>query len=270
MRDKSSISYIVIILTFISFVIGGIIAGCDDKKHIHPPVLGPAAGSGPIGGGDTQSIQLIASPSGMIRTVPGTPATVTITALIENQIGQPMPDGTAVYWSSTVGTLSSTTTTSSNGSSTVTLTFPDQYDGCSWITAKSGDVEASIEVCTTSVTPTPTVTPAPTVAPTATPSKVFIVSAANFIISHNGTTTVTAHAETDGRPDVNLQVNFSVSGAGILSANAGVTNSSGNATVTLTGYNTSTSDQTATVVATTVDGRSGSITIIVTTPTPTP
>jgi hypothetical protein len=68
-------------------------------------------------------------------------------------------------------------------------------------------------------------------------------------------------------------VNFTVSGAGILSASGGLTDASGQVSVILTGNNLTSGDQTATVTATASDGRTGSVSVIVTTgatPTPTP
>jgi hypothetical protein len=251
MKGKSSTIYILLILLCISIALIAIFIGCDDKK-IDAPVLGSAAGSGPVGGGDTQKITLLASPSETVTALSTEQATVQVTALIENNIGQPMPDGTAVYWTTDVGTLDSTVTTSSNGSSTVTLTFPKDYTGCTWVVARSGDVEGGIRLCVTSVEPT------------ATPSKVFIVTTDQSFIAWNGTATITATAKTDGTPDTDLEVQFTITGPGILSASADETDDSGIATVTLTGNNTSTTNQqTVTVTATTSDGRSGSVSIIV-------
>jgi hypothetical protein len=167
MTGKTSTLALLVALTLISAGVVAALIGCNEHKEIKAPVIGPAAGSGPIGGGETQQIKLIANPSTTVPTIGEDQATVNITALVENNIGQPMPDGTAVYWSTTVGTLDSSTTTTSNGSSTVTLTFPKSYTGCSVVTAQSGDVEASIKVCTNNLTPTPT--DAPTATPTGTP-----------------------------------------------------------------------------------------------------
>ena len=162
--NKSTL-YLILLLTVISAVIVGLIIGCEEKK-IDPPVLGPASGSGPIGGGETQRISLSVNPSQTITAVGDEQAIAKITALVENTIGQPMPNGTAVYWNATVGSLDSTTQTTSNGSATVTLTFQKAYKGCSIVTARSGDAQASITICTTHVTrlrltPTATTTQRP-------------------------------------------------------------------------------------------------------------
>ena len=284
---KPSTLYLILTLSVISAGIIAAIIGCDEKK-IKTPVLGPAAGSGPIGGGDTQKIILTASPSDTITAVGEEQATAKITARVENQIGQPMPDGTAVIWSTTVGTLDSTTTTTSNGSTTVTLTFPKSFTGCSWITAKSGDTEASLEICVVNITPTPTVTPTPTATvtptptptatgtptptPTATPLRTLTVGANPAVITLPGpptTSIITACAFTDGVADQNLQINFTVStnpaGVGTLNRNSAITDASGcNSGVAPNDVVfTAVSAGTATITATTTDGRTANVVILV-------
>jgi hypothetical protein len=245
---RSSTVYVLLTLTLISLVIGGIIAGCD-KKHIDPPVVGPSGGSGPVGGGDTQKIQLLANPSDNITVFTGEQATAKITAIVKNSIGQPMPDGTVVYWTATAGALDSTSTTASNGSATVTLTFPKSYNGCSWITAKSGDAQATIEICVT------------------TQSKPFSVETNNATVSHfppNNKATITVIAST---ADEGLQVTFTVVGGGSLNRSGGTIDATGKLTATFTGFNpTAATTVSATITATTADGRSGSVTIYVTNP----
>ena len=259
----SSSVLLVLCLFCISSAIIVILAGCDEKE-IDVPILGSSAGSGPIGGGESQSITLTASPSETIITVGEEAATADITAIVENSIGQAVPDGTAVYWSATNGTLSTTTDTTSNGSSTVTLTFSDNnFTGCSTVTAISGDADASITICVTNQTPTPTQTPSPTPTLTPTPSYTFIVSASNTTIPDGGTSTISVYAATNGVADENLQVTFNAS-SGFLSASAGVTDASGYAQVTFTGDNDGSSDTTVTITATTTDGRSGSTRVVVT------
>lgn len=212
------------------------LAGCsNDKKQITPPVVGPAAGSGPVGGGDTQKIQLSANPSSPQITVEEEQATVTITALIENNIGQPMPDGTAVYWSTTEGSLNPTVGTSSNGSATATLTFPPAFDGCSIVTATSGDVSARIKLCVNNIdaTPTPGPTATPTAAPTATPvptavpvptatpitRTLEILSPTPPTYTHDcvldGDLTITVLAANGGVPENGTLVTFTVYGTGL-------------------------------------------------------
>lgn len=257
---KTSTLYLLLTLLAISALIVGLIIGCDEKQ-IKSPLLGPSAGAGPVGGGDAQKIRLTANPSETITTLEDAEATVQITAIVENNIGQPMPDGTVVYWTATNGTLDSVTTTTTNGASSVTLTFPKAFTGSSVVTATAGDATDSITINVVSITPT------------GTPSKGLVVSADQTIIPHQGTTTITAFVSTDGEPDANVQVNFSASGAGILKESAAITDENGNASVILIGNNTTTTDQTATVNATTEDGRSGSVSVIVTggaTPTPAP
>jgi hypothetical protein len=248
MKDKSSTLYILFILLGISVAIVGIFLGCDQNKQVNPPVLGPAAGSGPVGGGETQNVTILNEPV-TLYLQENEASTLDIVALIENNIGQPMPDGTPVYW--TVKGHDSTTATSSNGSSTYTWNIDKIFDGCTYITAQSGDASDTVRMCVARVKATPT------------PSKVFIVTTNQSIIVWNGTATITATAKTDGIPDEGLEVQFTINGPGTLDASAGETDDSGIATVTLTGNNTSTTNQqTITVTATTSDGRSGSVQII--------
>lgn len=254
---KYSTLYLIVTLLAVSALILGLIIGCDEKK-IKAPVTGPSSGSGPVGGGDTQKIRLTANPSKTITALSDAQATAQITAIVENNIGQPMPDGTVVYWTATNGSLDSVTTTTSNGASTVTLTFPQDFTGRSVVTATAGDATDSITIHVVSVTPTPTVTSTPT------PTTGFVVSAAQTTIAHQGTTTITAYVTKNGQPEVDVQVNFSVSGAGILQESAAITDSTGKAAVVLIGNNSSTNDQTATVTATTADGRTGTVSVIVT------
>lgn len=268
---KNSTLYLIVMLLAISALIVGLIIGCDEKQ-IKSPVLGSSAGSGPVGGGDAQKIRLTANPSETITALSDAQATAQITAIVENNIGQPMPDGTVVYWTATNGTLDSVTTTTSNGASTVTLTFTQDFTGRSVVTAVAGDATGSITIEVVSVTPTPTITPTTTPTTTPTPSRAFIVSAENTTIAHRGQTNINATVLTNGQPDKNVQVTFTVSGGGgVLSANAATTNDNGVATVVFTGNNTSASDITATITASTSDGRTGSTTVIVSTgATPTP
>lgn len=265
------------ILLGISAAIIGIFIGCNDKKHVDAPVLGPAAGSGPVGGGDTQKITLLASPSETITVSTTEQGTVQVTALIENNIGQPMPDGTAVYWTTEIGTLDSTVTTSSNGSSTVTLTFPKGHNGCTWVVARSGDVEGGIRLCVTSVAPTATPTPGPTATPapappaaTPTPTRTIIIytNPTPPTISDGNTIDIWAFVATNSVPDTNVTVTFTaygpVLGEGLYDAAtlttttlSAISGASGfTPPVTFQGINSGLVDQMVTVTATTADGRS--------------
>jgi len=266
MNSTRSIFCFVLLLSVISAAIVGLMIGCSENK-IDTPLTGPAAGSGPVGGGDSQKMKLTANPSSTIIVYGDAQATAKVTALVNNSIGQPMPDGTPVYWEATVGTLDASTQTTNNGAATVTLTFPASYSGCSTVSAESGDVSSSITLCVSrrEATPTPTVTP--------TPSKSLIVSAANSNIPHKGSTTISAYVTTNGQPQEGIQVKFSTSGGGALSQSAALTDENGYAYVTFTGNNTSASDVTATINASTEDGRTGSVSVVVgtgATPTPTP
>jgi hypothetical protein len=253
MATRTRTLLIVLGLLAVSSALFWNLAGCsNDKKQIVPLVVGPAAGSGPVGGGDTQRIKLSANPSAPQTTVEDEQATVTITALIENNIGQPMPDGTAVYWSATEGSLDPTVSTSSNGSTVATLTLAPRFDGCSIVTAKSGDASARIKVCVNNIDATPT------------PSKTFIVQADNNDLPAGSSAIITATAKTNGVADEGIQVNFSVNNtSAILSASAAETDTNGEASVKLTNNNGGGSSvQTVTVTATAADGRTGTVQII--------
>ncbi len=255
MHKQFSALYLIIALVLCSAAIIAIIGGCDEKT-IDTPILGPASGSGPIGGGESQNIHLSASPSTTVEVLAGEQGKVEITARIENNIGQPMPDGQPVIWSSTIGSLSKTTDSTSNGTSSVTLTFPKDYSGCSTVSVRSGDATASIRVCTKTI------------------PKGILVESSNSKVDHGDDVTVTATVLKDGAPEVGVQVEFSVSGAGALvTSSTAITDASGKASVIMRGNNTSGADSTATVTAKTSDGRSGSVSIIVesspATPTPT-
>ena len=257
MTDTRSMLCFLLLLTLISAAIIGLMIGCSENK-IDTPLTGPSSGSGPIGGGDTQKMKLTASPSGtLIVYGDSVEASTKITAQVNNSIGQPMPDGTAVYWSATVGTLDSPTQTTSNGAATVTLTFPTSYSGCSTVSAESGDASSSISVCVSRREPTPT----PTVTPT--PSKEIVVGADDQTLDDGKSTIIWASVTTNGVPEEGVQVIFSTSGGGALNQSADITDSEGRAQVTFTGKNDSSSDITATITARTADGRTGSISVIV-------
>ena len=256
MTDLRSMFWFIMLLALISALLIGIMMGCDENK-ISSPLTGPAAGSGPVGGGDTQSMKLTASPSGTIAVVGTAEASAKVTARVSNSIGQPMPDGTAVHWSATAGTLDAATQTTSNGAATVTVTFASTFSGCSTVSAESGDASGSIVVCVSRTEPTPTPTPTPT------PSKEITVGADDQTLDNGESTYVWARVTTNGLPEEGIQVIFSASGAGTLNQSAAMTDSDGRAEVTFTGKNDSSSNITATITARTGDGRSGSITVIV-------
>jgi hypothetical protein len=263
-------------ICLLSWALVGSFIGCSsEKKEIDPPVVGPAAGSGPMGGGDTQKITLLANPSETVPVPTGQQGIINVTALVENRIGQPMPDGTAVYWSTTIGTLSASTGSVSNGSSDVTLTFPESYTGCSYVTARSGDVQATIKVCVEEVIFTPTPAPPPTATPaaaaTATPisATLEIISPTPPSYTHScatGDLTVMALAATGGVPENGTAVTFAVYGSGLGPAppTSINTNTSGISSYTFLAADCVAGEVT-TVVVTASGGRTDSI-VITTTP----
>lgn len=94
-----------------------------------------------------------------------------ITALVYDVNGNPMEDGTIVYFASTWGQLSATSSTTSRGVATVTLRsyYDTSSDHTAKITAVSGDRSASVNVGFKRYTGTPQ-TPANTSVPTLTPT----------------------------------------------------------------------------------------------------
>ena len=128
MTTRTRSLLIVLGLLGLSLAIFWNLAGCSsDKKQITPPVVGPAAGSGPVGGGETQKITIITD-IGNISVLEGEEHSINIVALVENSIGQPMPDGTPVYW--TVDGGDSSVSSVSNGASEFTLTIDADFEGC--------------------------------------------------------------------------------------------------------------------------------------------
>lgn len=269
MKGKSSILYILFILLGISVAIVGMFIGCDENKQVNPPVFGPAAGSGPVGGGETQKVTIINEPVTLYLAA-DEPSTLDIVALIENNIGQPMPDGTPVYW--TVEGSNATTATSSNGSSTYTWNIDKIFDGCVDITARSGDASDTVRICVARVKATPTPAPAPTAtpgpAPTATPARTLeIISPTppTYTLScptPPGTCNldIVALATNGGVPENGIPVTFAVYGAGLGPVPATPINTGPAGTATANFINCS-QPNVVTVVASTTDGRTASITI---------
>ncbi len=196
-------------------------AGCKEETY-ESPWLGPAAGDAFAGGGEAQGIKLFAA-SEPIPSVDDDQAVVTILAIIESTIGQPMPQNTPVIWTATIGALTSqtgsfnsssgngyTTETDEHGQTGVKLQFPEGYSGCSWVTAHSGDASVSIQVCTEQQT-------------------IMLTTTNDEIAWTNDKATI----------------------------------SNGQASVQIEGQNTSGSNQMVTVTAATADGRSGELDILV-------
>lgn len=256
-------------------IISGFLGCSNEKQQIAPPVVGPAAGSGPMGGGETQSLKLTASPSETLTTIGDEQATIAVTALVENSIGQPMPDGTAVYWSTTQGTIAPTVGSSSNGAAEATVTFPKSFDGCSTVTARSGDAEGTIKLCVNNAQPTATAVPPtaiPTSVPTATPTPVTrtleIISPPPPTAKHDcadGNLTVTVLAANGGIPENGTNVTFIIYGDVFeldpATPSTQPTNGAGIASYTFLLKAPCTAGKTTTIVASTTDGRKASIVI---------
>jgi hypothetical protein len=115
-------------------------------------------------------------------------------------------------------------------------------------------------------TPSPTSVPTATPIPTPTPVKTFIVSAEKNMIGCDEQIYIRAIAKSDGQPDSNLQINFTILNGPVffVGPSSAVTDASGQAEVDIQGNNcASTGSSQATINATTTDGRNGSVTITV-------
>ena len=175
------------------------------------------------------------TPSAM--TLQAAPATVTeeggtstITATVKDAAGSPVPDGTAVTFSTTYGTLSLSYVTTLDGIATTTLTFSTD-DNTSTITATSGSVVSTVVVI---------------YSPASVAASAITLQAAPTTVTAAGTSLITAtvtDSSGDPVPD-GTGVSFS-STYGVISAITTTTN--GIATATLTFVTT---DSTSTVTAT--------------------
>jgi len=113
--------------------------GTDGASHdISIPVT---FGLPALQSGEPSSMTLQAAPA----TVTSVTGTSTITATVKDAAGSPVADGTAVSFSSTYGTLSSTSATTTNGIATTTLTFSAD-DSTSTVTATCGSVSGTVVV----------------------------------------------------------------------------------------------------------------------------
>ena len=145
MRQKIFVQKIVVfMLTLLCFM--SLLTACDENEF-NAPNIGSSSGITDLGGGQTQHISLYTNPSQTIKVPLGGTGVFEIIAYVENSVGQPMPDGTSVVWTMTLGVLNKTTDLTQNGVSIVTLTFPTDFTGCSIIIAYSGDVSKSISCC---------------------------------------------------------------------------------------------------------------------------
>lgn len=176
------------------------------------------------------------TPSAM--TLQASPATVTeeggtstITATVKDVAGSPVPDGTAVSFSTTYGTLSLSYATTLDGIAVTTLTF-SAGDSSSTITATCGSVVSTVVV---------------TYSVTSVSSTITLQAAPDTVTSETGSSTITATVtDTSGDPVVDgTAVTFS-STYGTLGSTYETT-LNGIATTTLT---FSAGDSSSTVTAT--------------------
>ncbi len=250
MKKRFSVYYRIILLLLISLAAVHLITNCKKKKLYSTPVLGPASGDTPAGGGETQQLKLVAEPSetGTVNT--SGQAQIAIIAFVENKFGQPMPDGTKVVWTATVGDLDPNPSTAASGIATTTLTFPAYYTGCSLVTAISGDATGNIFVCADLVDAT----------------IMLIVESDDDVIAYNGQTTIMATVTEYGVAKEGTLVEFEIiSGSeyAVLTNSGAVTDASGKASITLKGYNSSESDQTVILQAKLPNGMTAQVSLIV-------
>ncbi|MBA7571266.1 hypothetical protein ES708_13025 [subsurface metagenome] len=123
--------------------------------------------------GVPSTITLQAAPA----TVTAATGSSTITATITDANGNLVADGTAVTFSTTYGTLSSSSATTTNGIATTVLTF-SAGDSSSTVTATSGSVSATV-VVTYSVSP-------------GVPSAITLQAAPTTVTAVTGSSTITA------------------------------------------------------------------------------
>jgi hypothetical protein len=75
--------------------------------------------------------------------------TITIQAIGYDKYGNLLPDGTVINFSTTLGTLSSTSAKITNGAATVSISSPNE--GTATVTANNGNISSSISLTFTSV-----------------------------------------------------------------------------------------------------------------------
>lgn len=226
------------------------VAGCKRKEY-PAPVVGVATGDAMLGGGEARRLRLWTQIE-QSQAKPGDAAEVKIIARVENAAGWPMPDDTIVIWLATVGSLDNATTMTTDGITSVTLTFPQNYTECSWVTAISGRAEGSVKACADVI-----------------PSNITI-RADDTDIDWNEHVIVTVRLTTDGKPDVGFQVAFTVTQDPVTPPIVAtdneavvVTDANGEAKIRLDVQNTSGDIALITVKAETTDNREATIQILV-------
>lgn len=141
-----------------------------------------------------------------------------LTAFVAEESGTPVQNGTTVRFTTSLGRLESSEAQTRNGLATTTL-FADGATGVATVRAQSGGVisdEVEITIGAAAI-------------------DAIVVTASPAVVSASGgTTTITARVTgANNLPLANLPVSFSTT-AGTLSATSATTNSSGDASVTLT------------------------------------
>lgn len=189
-----------------------------------------------VGGGVPSTITLQAAPT----TVTAATGSSTITATVKDADGNPVADGTAVTFSTTYGTLSSSYETTVNGIVTTELTF-SAGDSSSTVTATSGSVSATV-VVTYSVTP-------------GVPSAIILQAAPATVIAASDISIITAII-TDASGNLvadGTVVTFTTTLGDLSSTSATTTNGIATTVLTHDGVDTVTVTATSGAVSRTVD-----------------
>lgn len=120
-------------------------------------------GTATVAAGDAATVTTSASPKSISCS-----GTSIVTIQVRDEEGDPVPPGTTVEITTTLGTVSPSSgqTTDASGNAFVFLTAPATQGGTATVTAESGDAEGSTTVTINcGSTPTATTAPPPTVRP---------------------------------------------------------------------------------------------------------
>ena len=185
--------------------------------------------------GGVGSITLAASPTSIPADGSSSSA---ITATVNDSSGNPVPSGTIITFSTTLGTLSSTSVTTTDASGTVTVSLvASTTAGTATVVCSSSGVSQNITVQFTGGAGTPA-------------SLSLGLSQTSVKSDNSDSSTITATVlDSNNAALEGIVVAFSANG-GQISASSGTTNASGQATITFSSGTTDPSNRTATITAT--------------------
>jgi len=209
MRTRTIVKWMTPALMILAVLVSG---SCENTDPIAP---------------DGATMSLTASPNPIDLLVGNS---TTITARIFSSAGVPVPDGTVIFFDSTVGQLSSLDATTQDGAATVTLTV--SATGSATVNATSGKSKGSLQIQITSGTPAIHLLDASPPPPTVELSCLDPVTLAGSV------------KDASNNPLPNLAVTFAITSStvdgtsasllGFFSPNQAVTDSSGSYTVNFT------------------------------------